>query len=141
MLPLHTSSDLSEGPHPGQRAGPGMPRQEGGSAHPFPGLLLPLSSAVFLLAQGPPSGRSCGKNQEEKPSSSGSQAVMRVVAGRSCALSPVLTPFTVNSRRDGNNHGTRLWWFPASFCQSASSTCLPMPHTILEGLEWFLLCG
>lgn len=51
MIPLHTSCSVSEGPGPEERAGPAIPRQEEGSAHPFPGLGFRWPFPCFSLLE------------------------------------------------------------------------------------------
>lgn len=78
MLPLHTSSDLPEWPHPETRSEPGMPRQDEGSTHPFPGLLLHLNYPVSPSSE-PPIWEGLGKDQEKRDSSIRSCTAMKVV--------------------------------------------------------------
>lgn len=119
-LPLHTSSDLSEWPHPEKRAGTGMPSQEEGSAHPLPGLLLHLNYPVPPSSE-PLSGRGCGRTKGRDTALLGAAQ-----HGRWCqdcfsfAFSLVLMTLIVNNSSNNNNHGTALLWFLASFFQSAS---------------------
>lgn len=65
-LPLRASSDLSGVPHPVKRARPGIPRQEECSAHPFPGLLLPLSITLLLPSAKPTVWEEPGKALREE---------------------------------------------------------------------------
>ena len=113
-----------------ERAGPGTPRQEEGSAHPFPGLLLPLSITQLLPAPCPLSGRSCGKYQEKRPSSIRSYTAIRAVQGHSSfAFSSLLMTQIGKKGSSSYNHGTALLWFPAS-SKVLLSHDLTTPHVI-----------